>query len=321
MKLFTAAFLLLLRTTECSEVVRAGAEVTLVCGEVQLPQTQCNKTTWVKAEKTAVELFKLGRPNPEVSSDLSSRLSLTEDCGLKIQDVQTEDGADYHCQQYESKDGPLTSSVPVPLTVVSLTEEEVQQGSKLQCEVFGSVIDVRVRWLYTGGVVEAGNPGLIITSLRDRSILIVQKDHFLYKEGHLFKCEVIKGGKSHNFSFTKEAPGDSKTEEREDEEDRSEDPGSVWLWPLVSVVSLLLLVVVVLLVVCRAKTRAPAQEVREDLHQETEPEDGVSYAEVHYRNQRPQLRHSEDAVTYSSVKIKTREDQLYATVNKPNESR
>uniref|UniRef100_A0AAV2J4Y5 SH2 domain-containing protein n=1 Tax=Knipowitschia caucasica TaxID=637954 RepID=A0AAV2J4Y5_KNICA len=44
---------------ECSEVVRAGAEVTLACGEVQLLQTQCKKTIWVKAEKTAVFRLKM----------------------------------------------------------------------------------------------------------------------------------------------------------------------------------------------------------------------------------------------------------------------
>ncbi|CAL1572638.1 unnamed protein product [Knipowitschia caucasica] len=201
---------------ECSEVVRVGAEVTLVCGEVQLPQTQCNKTTWGKAEKTAVELFKLGRPNPEVSSDLSSRLSLTEDCGLKIQDVQTEDGADYYCQQYEATVWAPSSSVSVPLTVVSLTEEEEQQRYKLQCEVFGFVLDVRVRWLYQRGVVDKRNTGLIFTNLRDRSILFVPKDHFLYKEKHLFKCEVIKGEKTHIFSFTKEAPDERIRPEPED---------------------------------------------------------------------------------------------------------
>uniref|UniRef100_A0AAV2JC56 Ig-like domain-containing protein n=1 Tax=Knipowitschia caucasica TaxID=637954 RepID=A0AAV2JC56_KNICA len=201
--------------TECSEVVRVGAEVTVVCGEVQLPQTQCKKTDWVKAERTTVELFKLGRPGPEVSSDLSSLLSLT-DCGLKIQDVQTEDGADYLCQQYESPVGAPTSSVPVRLTVVSLTEEEEQQSSKLDCEVFSPVRDVRVRWLYQGRVVEAEITEKRIPNPRDRSIVIVPDDHFLYKEKHLFKCEVIKEGKSHIFSFIKEAPGERIRPEPED---------------------------------------------------------------------------------------------------------
>uniref|UniRef100_A0AAV2MH91 Ig-like domain-containing protein n=1 Tax=Knipowitschia caucasica TaxID=637954 RepID=A0AAV2MH91_KNICA len=89
--------LLLLSPRLAAEVVREGAEVTLHCPGDRLPQSQCSETSWVFSHGPIEELFTQEQSGSGVSPAPSSRLSLTEDCGLNIKHALPEDGGEYYC--------------------------------------------------------------------------------------------------------------------------------------------------------------------------------------------------------------------------------
>uniref|UniRef100_A0AAV2K2H4 Ig-like domain-containing protein n=1 Tax=Knipowitschia caucasica TaxID=637954 RepID=A0AAV2K2H4_KNICA len=143
-----------------------------------------------------------------VPSHLSNRLSLTEDCALKIQHVLPDETGLYQCLQLVSPDEP---SPPESLSVVSLIEEEDLQGSKLWCEV-SSVSGISVRWLHQGRSVDQDTSEIIIRYLRKASVLSLPKNPFLYQVKHLLECEVTEHGTCKRiFSFIKTPDGPTRS--------------------------------------------------------------------------------------------------------------
>ncbi|CAL9706464.1 unnamed protein product [Knipowitschia caucasica] len=123
--------LLLLSPRLAAEVVREGAEVTLHCPGDRLPQSQCSETSWVFSHGPIEELFTQEQSGSGVSPAPSSRLSLTEDCGLNIKHALPEDGGEYYCSLDYTD---YTSGMS--LSVVKLKVEENQQWIQFECWIF-----------------------------------------------------------------------------------------------------------------------------------------------------------------------------------------
>ncbi|XP_055088417.1 uncharacterized protein LOC129457415 [Periophthalmus magnuspinnatus] len=329
-------FLLVLSFTESSqsELVREGEEAFLTCPKVEPGQSQCKQTSWVFSPVNGghvVDLITLGHISsgvPTLSeqlkvSDLSKRLTLTEKCGLKICHVHPQEAGLFHCSQHRKDGSTISASGAIPLSVVSLTEEKEEQSLNLSCVVsFPPSSEITVRWLYNNTVLNDDKDRIKITPLSSGSMLSISK-HVLLQEKHRIKCEVKRNDETKEFSFkpnTSKNPDQTNMNENEENNNRNTSSGvKDWHWAVLAGALVLVILVVVLIFWrrLRAKPRDPstAPQVTHPAPQ-TELEDGVSYATINYnRKQRSEVRESEEAVTYSSVRTKASEDHLYATVN------
>ncbi|XP_055005449.1 uncharacterized protein LOC110173896 isoform X2 [Boleophthalmus pectinirostris] len=143
-------------------------------------------------------------PDVPPGHSMSERLTLTEQCGLKIQDVRPQEAGLFHCRLYQTPGGAPIAQASVPLSIVSLTEEVEEQRVKLICAVSSRYGDT-VKWLYRGRNMNKSSPEIItsinITTVWRGSILTVPKGHFLLQEKHLLKCEVTLRDKTEEFIF------------------------------------------------------------------------------------------------------------------------
>ncbi|KAJ0061190.1 hypothetical protein NL108_013153 [Boleophthalmus pectinirostris] len=209
MAVFTPVFLLLIlhcadSSLSRSVLVREGADAVLTCPNVEPGQSLCRKTTWTfvpAGGSRTVELISLGQINSSVSELLSERLTLTEQCGLRIQHVRPQEAGTFQCEQYEREEGSFISQSSVHLSVVSLTEEEEEQSLKLRCAVSSRLPGVTVRLILQGRVLNQNNPGLQQISQNE---VVFTLDHFLHQNKHLFTCEVTVGDQTEVFSFERE---------------------------------------------------------------------------------------------------------------------
>ncbi|XP_055083095.1 uncharacterized protein LOC129456166 [Periophthalmus magnuspinnatus] len=278
---------------------------------------------------------------------MSNRHKVTEKCGLEIQNVQSQDAGLFYCQQYDTSVQPqrlLSSEAPVYLSVVSVTKTNNKENVQLRCNVSSSLSNVETKWLLNGQ--DVNSPQIKTTRLRNGIIATFSDSHFLYNNMNLLKCEVSHGEKKTKFSLRSNKPVEittktittqrkkggvtsktasvstpsPKTEPEEAQTTASPQNKSTyggWLWAVVVVVVAAVLLTVVALVTWK-RLRVKSANTRSD--SPVEPEEGVSYATISHNrnNQRNEVRPSEEAVTYSSVKYTTVEDpdQFYATVKK-----
>ncbi|KAM9356342.1 uncharacterized protein KZ484_014360 [Pholidichthys leucotaenia] len=311
---------------ETSKMAKVGDDVTLPCLKMIPDQKMCNGTTWTFSDssKSTVELINLSRVKSK-----TDRLSLTENCSLLIKKVTDEEAGLYHCDQYRSTTGQPVHQSGIYLSVINMTEHQVDNKVTLSCSVsrFGSCHH-RVTWLFMGKAVEKKG-GEIQTSEGDCAATVsVQKPHFI--QSKLFTCEVT----------------DEKTENRKQFNFTSKPSGRKTDMSLPSIIVPVVLVVIliaVVLIIIRWKRAAgnnteasgnaelslnPAgtESVPGPSQDPAEPE--VSYATISYTmNINSKTRgdgHDGDAVTYSTVKAPSSSDravldpsQLYATVNHP----
>ncbi|XP_055084640.1 uncharacterized protein LOC117382810 [Periophthalmus magnuspinnatus] len=243
---------------------------------------------------------------------MSNRLRVNENCGLEIQNVQSQDAGQFYCQQYDTsvQSGRLVPDAPVYLSVVSVTKKNNKENVQLRCNVSSFFSDVKTKWQFNGR--DVNNLTLITTDRRDATSVTVPKSHFYYKDVDLFKCEVSHGVNKKIFSLRSNKPEEAQT--TASPQNKSTYGG--WLWAVRAAVAAVLLTVVAL--VTRWRVRVKSADTGND--PPVEPEEGVSYATVSYKrnNQRNEVRPSEEAMIYSSVRNTTVEDpaQLYATVKK-----
>ncbi|XP_055084633.1 uncharacterized protein LOC117384977 [Periophthalmus magnuspinnatus] len=312
-------FLSLLHCTESvsapHEFVKEGGKITLSCNNVRERQRKCSGTTWIfnsaKRTESTEELITHGQVGSRVT-EMSNRLKVTENCGLEIQNVQSQDAGLFHCQQYDTSVQPqrLVPDAPVYLSVVSVTKTNNKENVQLRCNVSSILSDVETKWLLNGQ--DVNDLTLTTTDRRDATTVTVPKSYFYYKDVNLFKCEVSHGVNKKIFSLRSNKPEEAQT--TASPQNKSTYGG--WLWAVVVVVAAVLLTVVAL--VTWRRLRVKSEDTGND--PPVEPEEGVSYATVSYKrnNQRNEVRPSEEAMIYSSVRNTTVEDpaQLYATVKK-----
>ncbi|KAI9999685.1 hypothetical protein NQD34_018359 [Periophthalmus magnuspinnatus] len=151
---------------------------------------------------------------------------------------------------------------------------------------------------------DVNSPQIKTTRLRNGIIATFSDSHFLYNNMNLLKCEVSHGEKKTKFSLRSNKPEEAQTTASPQNKSTYGDKG--WLWAVVVVVAAVLLTVVAL--VTWRRLRVKSANTRSD--SPVEPEEGVSYATISHNrnNQRNEVRPSEEAVTYSSVKYTTVED-------------
>ncbi|KAI9547322.1 hypothetical protein NQZ68_018546 [Dissostichus eleginoides] len=102
-----------------SRIVRVGDEVTLPCDNVNYYQDNCENTTWLFSESTAlVTLFEYGKIFKDAKAK-SDRLRVTEKCSLVIKNVTEEDAWRYTCRQFNKSGAQEGSDSPVYLSVVT----------------------------------------------------------------------------------------------------------------------------------------------------------------------------------------------------------
>ncbi|XP_033932456.1 uncharacterized protein [Pseudochaenichthys georgianus] len=170
--------------------VRAGDEATLPCNVIH-DQDECGGTTWLFSGST-VELVKGGQISNHAHSDT---LRLTENCSLVVKKVTEEDVGGYFCRQFRS-DQQLGSDSQVYVSVVTMTEHQVNDEVKLRCSVMTRLgCRHTVKWLLPGRDVDKDNKD-IKTSASDcsASVTFPTSHYGSTQRSELFTCEVTADG-------------------------------------------------------------------------------------------------------------------------------
>ncbi|XP_050927646.1 uncharacterized protein LOC108887482 isoform X2 [Lates calcarifer] len=291
--------------------VRVGDEVTLPCENVIGNRCNCDGTTWMfigPRHTASVELVKLGRTESDPVSK-PDRLSLTATCSLVIKKVTDEDVGRYSCRQFDRSGRQRGPDTDVYLSVVTMTEYEDGDKVTLNCSV---LTDGRCRYTVKWQLKDVDQDNKDLTTSRSDCSASVSftTSHFIHMPENYgsLKCEVTDGytGKVQQFIFSPQT--------------------SDWWWYIILAVGLAALLVTGVVLVKLKKNKGNNTQMDENM---ADPEDGVSYASINHNkntNSKAQIRGSDDAVTYSTVKTpsssagaSTDPSNLYATVSKPHE--
>ncbi|KAM6905810.1 uncharacterized protein PEZ65_017148 isoform 2-T2 [Lycodopsis pacificus] len=194
-----------------SVTVRDGDEATFPCDSVMYGRKNCDSTTWIfDAPKSirAVRLVGDGQID-EAAKDKSDRLSVSEKCSLVIKNVKDEDVGRYVCRQFRSGQQHGEDAL-VFLSVVTMTEHEDGDEVTLSCSVstYGECFHT-VKWLLQGPDVEEDNKDLNPSQSFCSASLTFLTSHFIYTSRfNSFQCEVTRGDKVQQFSFTNSPSGE-----------------------------------------------------------------------------------------------------------------
>ncbi|XP_034384178.1 uncharacterized protein LOC117727791 isoform X2 [Cyclopterus lumpus] len=366
-RIVTSSFLMLQVLSSTASVkysfftVRAGDEVTLLCGNVTPDQDEFNRITWLfTGSRKAEILFEYGKIHKEAYKQYKSdRLSVSEKCSLVIKKVSDEDGGRYICREFRTGTQEYQDAV-VHLSVVTMTEQKNPDEVTFICSVvsYSDICIHRVKWM------NEGKENDVVTSQRPCSAwLTIKKSHVDQKSYELLKCEVTDGysGRVHQFPFLRPPSSDdaeaktttkstttttlsaaTTTNKPEVTNNKTSENGSNgeyggWRRSLVfgSVAAASLLIIVVSVLMCK-RTKGKKTKTDGDVADSGE---GVSYASVSYTKNtgggaQAGSRRDDDeddeghSVTYSTVKPRFSSaaasvdpGDLYASVYKPNKCR
>ncbi|KAM6906067.1 uncharacterized protein PEZ65_017369 isoform 2-T2 [Lycodopsis pacificus] len=238
--------------------VRDGDEATLPCDSEMYGRKNCDSTEWIfdaPRSRQTVRLVRDGQIH-EAAKDKSDRLSVSEKCSLVIKNVTDEDVGCYDCRQIRSgqQHGP---DAPVVLSVVTMTEHEDGDEVTLRC----SVSTYRecyhtVKWLLQGPDVEEDNKDLNPSQSFCSASLTFLTSHFIYTSRfNSFQCEVTRGDKVQQFSFTNSPSGDD-TITATTESTPTDDVTKAGWWRFIFVsVGLAALIIIVVAVNIRARIK------------------------------------------------------------------
>ncbi|KAJ4929129.1 hypothetical protein JOQ06_004748 [Pogonophryne albipinna] len=131
--------------------VRVGDEATLPCNNVIHDQDECDGTSWFFSDSgSAVELVRRGQ--------ILDRLRVTEKCSLVVKKVTEEDASLYTCRQFNRSGAQQGPGSQVLLSVVTMTEHQVNDEVTLRCSVTRYwERRLKVKWLLQGQDVDKDN--------------------------------------------------------------------------------------------------------------------------------------------------------------------
>uniref|UniRef100_UPI003AAFBD97 uncharacterized protein n=1 Tax=Centroberyx gerrardi TaxID=166262 RepID=UPI003AAFBD97 len=114
-----------------------GDEVVLPCTAVPSGSQGCSSITWLYARTSAhtIEMVTLGKFNKDrLSSSKQTRLSLSSNCSLTIQDITDEDTGFYVCQQWPSS-GSQPQENRFYLSLLSVIQQTSDGQLQLKCSL------------------------------------------------------------------------------------------------------------------------------------------------------------------------------------------
>ncbi|XP_033977222.1 uncharacterized protein LOC117475177 [Trematomus bernacchii] len=318
-----------------SRIVRVGDEVTLPCDNVNYYQDNCENTTWLFSETTAlVTLFENGNIFKEAKAK-SDRLRVTEKCSLVIKNVTEEDASSYTCRQFSTSGKPQGPDSPVYLSVVNMTEHQDNDEVTLRCSLktYGGCIHP-VKWLLQGQDVDKDHREMNTSqSSCSASVTFLTSLFSNTERSELFTCEVRDGYtiKVHLFLFSPQSSGTTTpTPTTKTTTTTAKNNLNSGRWRIIVViVGVAALTIITVAVISRKRTQGNETQTDDNV---SEPEDGVSHTSISYTrtSSRKARAHDDeddddedDAVTYSTVGAPSSSSPasadpslLYATVNK-----
>ncbi|XP_055078780.1 uncharacterized protein LOC117373108 [Periophthalmus magnuspinnatus] len=290
--------------------VAEGEDATLPCEKLRPEQKQCDLTTW-SFQHTEVVVYGLLNSN---------RVNLTDRCSLQIKDVQTQDAGEYKCRQHDRSGQSFPLDNLVSLSIVSMSEVTHTSETELICSVSTKQRCVRVplKWS-VGGASVKDYPNLKVETSNCRTSVKFRQQDFKQQK---FTCEVECVNNKIQFHFQKdESESTTQKENRENDsdesgdlvDDRSDNGRKGWWWAVIAVAVVLSITAVAFVTWRRVKVNPQESS-------DTPPaEEEVSYAFINFNTSHKKtiVRVSEEAVTYSSVRIPPKDRaQLYTSVHK-----
>ncbi|KAI4800361.1 hypothetical protein KUCAC02_013305, partial [Chaenocephalus aceratus] len=276
--------------------VRAGDEANLPCNSVRHDQGECNGTTWLfSVSRSTVMLVRGGQISNHAHSDT---LRLTDKCSVVVKKVTEEDVGSYTCRQYNKADQQQGRDSLVLLSVVTMTEHQVNDEMTLRCSVTTRVgCRHTVKWLLQGRDVDKENKD-IRTSASDCSAFVTfATSHYgSTQRSELFTCEVTADG--HNVQTFR--PQSSDEDEQAATTTTTNTSGRInnqvwWLYLVLALVLVALLITIVAFITWRkmkgkearesdsvGQTSTPAVNSPETNPATADPEEGVCYASISY---------------------------------------
>ncbi|XP_053301435.1 uncharacterized protein LOC128460316 isoform X2 [Pleuronectes platessa] len=321
-------------------IIRAGAEVTLSCGNVRDDHVNCGATEWLFIDSEGnggVNLF-VNRQldTSEISKSKADRLRLAANCSLVISEVTAEDAGQYTCRQFD-----LTTQTHEDhlffISVVNVTEQKRSDEVTLSCSVSTCRrCDLTVKWLFMNKDVDEDNKDLKTSKSSSSATVSFSKSHFVNKMKNYssLTCKVKQGGKEEKFSFI--PPSSGKNEPAPGNNEMTTD----WWRYIGLVVGFATIVILVLILIRWRRNKATDTQMNADenrtfsveetrgfdepdsslceanssvpvvsgnktqTHKHTvDPAEDVAYASIsHSPYSTAQIKGGDDAVTYSTVK-------------------
>ncbi|XP_043962815.1 uncharacterized protein LOC122825454 [Gambusia affinis] len=331
-----------------SYTVRAGDDVTLSCENVIDGHSNCYTTSWIYSKTgRTVELVYHG----QVKDTRSDRLSVSANCSLVVKNVTDEDVGRYICRQFKKQGGSQSGSdALVRLSLVHLTEYEYQNKMTLICSVVTEEpCKHSVKWLFKNNSIDKNNNEITESSSFCSAAVTFQTSHYINPSRfNTFKCEVKTENKVQVFTFSSRPSEKDKTtttsavttvpDKRQNAEETTvttepdetstirttntsgaPDVKQSFLWLYITLPLLLVALITTLFILLKKARGHKAEQISNDV----DPENGVSYASISYTKKSNSSRAKGDdegeAVTYSTVKSPAVDpSSLYASIKSPN---
>ncbi|XP_034059094.1 uncharacterized protein LOC117537825 isoform X2 [Gymnodraco acuticeps] len=273
-------------------IVRPGDEVTLPCDYVMHDQDKCERTLWRFYDSPyppGVRLFEDGQIHKGAKAK-SDRLRVTEKCSLVIKKVTEEDAGFYSCSQFNRSGEQQGPDSDVILSVVSMTEYQVNDEVTLRCSVETDGWCDPVKWLLQGRDVDKYQREIKTSQSPCSASVTFLTSHFSYTtRSELLSCEVTNGftGEEHLFPFSPQSSDATTTGTPIDEWTSESNTGTgadckhpegpaVW-WVILVSVGLAALIVTVVTVHIWTRAKGGKKRKRKNLEQNDEDEDEAEY--------------------------------------------